>query len=71
MKNGVIKIQYIDASGKLNYGYTTEAELKEQGVKTYLWVTDDINDIRNGDIVAGWTIDYLDIVEIFELEENI
>ena len=70
MKNGALKIQYINARGKLDYAYTTESELKEQGVKTHLWITDDINDIENGEIIAGWTIDYLDIVKIFESEEK-
>ena len=65
MKNGAIKIKYINAIGKEEIGYTTADELQEQGAKAFAWITDDAADIKNGKFMYGCTIDYLDIIKIY------
>ena len=70
MKRGAIKIRYINACGKIEYGYTTRDELYEQGNRAYVWITDDIADIKDCNIMSGWTIDYLDIVKIYDRKER-
>ena len=66
--NGAVKINYLNAYGKEEIGYTTETELEDarQGVKAFVWVTDDKTEIEDGKIKYGYTVDYLDITKIFE-----
>ena len=66
--NGAVKINYLNAYGKEEIGYTTETELEDarQGVKAFIWATDDKTEIEDGKIKYGYTVDYLDITKIFE-----
>ena len=70
MKNETVKIEYVNGCGKRENGYTTTSELKEaeQGAKAFVWFTDDKNDIKGEKVVYGWTLDYLDIVKVFDAE---
>ena len=70
MRKGLVKIKYINGYGKEEIGYTTKDEIEEarQGARSFVFFTDDERDIRNGKVVAGCTLDYLDITKIFDAE---
>lgn len=67
MRKEIVKISYIGSCGKEEIGYTTKTELEEarQGEKSFVWFTDDTDDIKGGKVLCGWTVDYLDIVKVF------
>ena len=68
MKHVAIKIKYINSCGKTEVGYTVADEIENarQGITSFVWVTDDIADIKDGRVMMGYTVDYLDITKIFK-----
>ena len=64
----MVKIKYVGAYGEEQVGYTTKTEIEKarQGA-TSIWFTDRPNNIKDGKITFGWTLEFYEITKIFGL----
>ena len=64
----MVKIKYSGAYGEEQVGYTTKGEIEKarHGETTYIWFTDSPNNIKDGRITFGWTLDWFEITKVYD-----
>ena len=56
MKDNIIKFKYIDGWSEETIAYTTEKHFNNVDTEGEIYITDNINDIKDGKINNGWKI---------------
>lgn len=65
MENNIIKFVYINGWKEETTAYTTEKYFNNVDKEGMIYITDDINDIKDGEIYNGWEIYKETIIKIF------